>query len=149
MNLLKAVTPIYLALLLTSCSLTGLALPDRQQTGEAPMVTSLQEVGEATPIPECSPLPAEMTIHLSRVLAGEVQIEMTALTPGDTPVVFVYIAAEDLEARLTAYPRDPAGEDGSFVYILKGLSQYLENTGEMSVRVIHSRGVACAELSIP
>ena len=149
MNLLKAVTPIYLALLLTSCSLTGLALPDRQQTGEAPMVTSLQEAGEATPMPECSPLPAGMTIHLSRVSPGAILIEMAGLTPGETPVVFVYIAAEDLEARLTAYPRDPAGEDSSFVYTMRGLSQYLEKTGEMSVRVIHSRGVACAELSIP
>jgi len=113
------------------------------------MVTPGQEAGGVTPIPECSPLPAGMTIHLSRVAADDVQIDMSGLTPGETPVVFMYIAAEDLEARLTAYPRDSAGEDGSFVYTMRGISQYLEKAGEMSVRVIHSSGVACAELSFP
>lgn len=100
---------------------------------------------------ECTDLPAGAEFLVTATSPTDVQIDLNGMVPGET-LVFTFIAKPSpSESRtLESMPIAPVGQDGSYTTTQGGLmplAEALENT--WTIKVIHSRGVACQEITLP
>jgi hypothetical protein len=102
-----------------------------------------------TPVPECVSLPG---ISLEVILLSEnsAQVRITGLQANE-PVYTIFRSQTDDGAKSTeCCPGETASEKGIYEYSvgLRGAEVDREFT-DCQVRVIHSRGAACAEFTLP
>lgn len=110
------------------------------------------ESGEPTPTPAvCTPLPDGMELSVEPLSSESAEVQLSGLQP-DENLTLLFVAqptatqASQIETSLT----DMVEPDGSLTYQTGGLfalSDAEENI--WTVKVIHARGVACQEFTLP
>lgn len=115
-------------------------------------VTRSVEPAPPSPTPiVCTPLPDDMTLDTEPKSESEAVVRLTGLQSGES-LSFIFIA-EILGQRRSAiesYPIDTVDETGSFEFTQPGLTPLDETTAnKWEVKVVHARGVACTEITLP
>ena len=118
-----------------------------------PAITRVvQETVEPSPTPPvCTPLPDGMTLMVEPISTDRAQVQLNGLQPGESlTVLFVAKPTATQSSELEIMLPGAVESDGSFIYQERGLSilsDAEENT--WTVKVIHARGVACQEFTLP
>lgn len=109
---------------------------------------------EPTGTPACQPSPS-VTLEVRRIDPSSVWVHASGLQPGEIPRV-IYSASAKGEGMYgdAGEFREGADEQGEFSLELSGLELgRMAPEGPYSaawdIRLIHARGVACAEISLP
>lgn len=97
----------------------------------------------------CTLLPEEMRIHVRR--AGELHgtVETAGLQPGERPLLLLTAEAATASWRQEMQPDTAVGADGRFQARLDFRSWPSVEGYQFAGRLIHARGVACFEFSLP
>lgn len=138
---------VFVCLLLWGCD----NAPPSFNQGDVEVTRSV-ELAPPSPTPiVCMALPDDMTLDVEPISESEAVVRLTGLQPGES-LAFVFIAEIPGQRRseIESFPVDAVGEDGTFEFIQTGLTPLDEtaaNTWE--VKVIHGRGVACTEITLP
>lgn len=115
-------------------------------------VTRSVEPAPPSPTPiVCTPLPDDMTLDVEPVSESEAVVRLTGLQSGES-LAFVFIAEipEQRRSVIESYPIDTVDETGSFEFTQPGLTPLDETTAnKWEVKVVHARGVACTEMTLP
>jgi hypothetical protein len=123
-------------------------------TGEPPTtniavtrIVSDEIIPSPTPF-TCTALPDGMTIELIPLSSTLVEIEVQGLQSGEE-ITTVFTANVPGRNKVIKNPGIVVGADGHYTSqeILRPISEESEN--HWKVAVIHSRGVACAEVTLP
>ena len=127
-----------------------------------PAATTPQPTGQITayivpiehpsPTPAiCTDLPGDAKLIVTPVSSTQIQIDLTGMQPGES-LVFLFVAQPtpghtgEIESR----PQEVVGQDGSFTITEGSLTPLPGNTlNTWTVKVIHSRGVACQDVTLP
>lgn len=104
---------------------------------------------EPSPTPAvCTPLPEGMTLTVTPLTDTQISLELSGLQPGET--LHIIYRWEDFEntSQIESYGMPPVGEDGRYSETIEP-----QLTGEgpytWHIKVIHGRGVACTEITLP
>jgi hypothetical protein len=121
-------------------------------TAVPPVIERPVEIGTPEPTPTtavCTPLPDEMRLHIRR--AGDLHgtIEIGGLQPGEQPLLLLTVEAGTASWRQETQPDAAVGADGRFQARLDFRSWPLVEGYQFAGRLIHARGVACFEFSLP
>lgn len=115
-------------------------------------VTRSVEPAPPSPTPIiCTPLPDDMTLDIEPKSESEVVVRLTGLQPGEN-LAFVFSAEIPGQRRseIESFPVDTVGEDGVFEFTQPGLTPLDDTTAnKWEVKVVHARGVACTEITLP
>ncbi len=102
-----------------------------------------------TPAP-CTPLPAGMSLSVKPLSPTYVQVEIKGLEPGEKLIFIAHAETSGHRTRSEGLPVAGADSDGHFVYQIGGLGPLPGSTrNQWQIQVIHSRGVACADVTLP
>ncbi len=138
--------PVLLCLLMsgiTACAVAHTPIPAVTAQVAPPQSPS--------PTPDCQPA-AGVTMEVRRSGITKATLQASGLEPGEVPVVFystvgIHGNSERVEAWNFAHGADPQGR---FSFELDGL---VPPEGQASatwdVRLVHRRGVACAQITLP
>lgn len=116
-----------------------------------PVITiEVVTVAPPTATPDCLPVPG-VSLELDEIAATSVRLVATGLQPGEKPDVFYSAKTEGYGARYEEYAfAQGADEKGRFSIDLYGLDPIGgQSRSTWDVRVVHARGVACAEITLP
>ncbi len=122
----------------------------------APTQTIIVEVATSvaprvpTPTPDCLPV-SDVSIDVQRTDGGIIKLKAIGLEPGEKPFIF-YSAQNSREGkRIEAYNfAQGADSQGVFTYTLEELQTLKGDTSTTwDVRIVHIRGVACVEITVP
>ncbi len=144
--------------LLTALTLAGpacgcapdLAVPTHP-TPQAIQVTVevVQTPMDATPS-ACTPLPAGMRVVATVLSATSLRLEVEGLRPGEKPVLVFVTGDFDHTRQVEEIPTVAVGPDGRFAAEVEGLRALPGSTeNRWQIKVLHARGVACAEVMLP
>jgi|GEM_PF-2116196 len=116
-------------------------------------VVTVQVVTEAPPTgtPDCLPV-SGVSIELHPITATSVRLVATGLEPGEKPDVFYSAQSKGYGTTRSEYWGFPQGADekGMFTLVLTGLVPLRDQSrSTWDVRLVHARGVACAEITMP
>lgn len=112
-------------------------------------VTKTAEEPIPSPTPfTCTPLPAGMNLHLNPFSATLLEITIEGLQPSEE-IIIVFTSESPGRKKVIENPNIRAGGDGRYTTqeLLPPFPESDQNHWKISV--IHSRGVACAEASLP
>ena len=143
---------VILLVFTTGCQGSILSQPAQKFSGEPAPVSVTRTVSEEivpSPTPfTCDSLPKGMTLKLIPLSPILVQIELQGLQPGEK-ITTVFRAEVPGHNKIIENPDIVVGSDGHYTSqeILRPISESNENRWE--VAVIHSRGVVCAEVTLP
>jgi hypothetical protein len=135
---MKQVPRIFILALCVACQAQSSLTPVVVTPEEAPFV-------EPTSTPDCQPVPGVSVKVEDQVL------EMSGLQPGEKPTVFYSTENRIGAQRIELYNfAEGANSEGIFTYEL-GMLRVLEGdtTTVWDLRVVHSKGVACAQITVP
>lgn len=111
--------------------------------------TAVDSYLSETPVPECVSLPG-ISLEVTLLSENSPQVRIKGLKPNE-PVYIIFSSQTDDGAKSTeCCPGETASEKGIYEYSigLRGAEVDREFT-DWQVRVIHSRGAACAEFTLP
>jgi len=132
---------------LSSIFILALCVACQAQLSPTPMVVTLEVAPfvESTSTPDCQPVPGVSVEVEDQVL------EMSGLQPGEKPTVFYSAENRKGAQRVELYDfAEGANSEGVFSYELGMLSVLDGDTTTVwDLRVVHSRGVACAQITVP
>lgn len=126
-----------------------------ESTPTPPVQVDTQILPPMTPTatPQCAALPEGMTLIVTPVSSSPapmVQIEVTGLQPGEQlNLVFYTDVAGQNSTRIEEFPAQPAGPDGHFVMRDQLAPPPGSATTHWQIQIVHSRGVACTEITLP
>jgi len=141
---------LFIVGMLAACKPSSSNADSSQETSLAAPVAVTRSV--ITTLPNstpaiCTPLPEGMTLDVMPTSATEVKVELTGLHYGETiTLLFTRNVPEgvyEMEAQSVA----TVEPNGRFIYYQAGFPAEGNNTWQ--VKVIHMRGVACAEVKLP
>lgn len=119
-------------------------------TPEVTVVRSVVTTGPSPTPVVCTPLPDGMTIQVKPESETSVLVELAGLQPGER-LVFIY-TTEIPGQHLREYV-SPAtatvGLDGHYAERESDMVPIPGSANQWQVKVIHARGVACAEVTLP
>jgi hypothetical protein len=140
------------------CILGILLLPVACQAVEPTVsvleVPQVEPYVEPTGTPDCQPS-QEVKLEVQKTGPRSVSLHASGLQPGETPRVIFGASTERFGAfGDTGIPEDGADEQGGFSLELGALvlgygSPDAPSSAVWDIRLIHARGVACAEISLP
>ncbi len=105
-----------------------------------------------TATPECTALPQGMTVSITPLPFAStptVSVEVGGLLPGET-IALVFEARDAQHSRrIEELPSQPIGADGR--YTTKARLDHLPDatSTQWQIQIIHARGVACTEITLP
>jgi hypothetical protein len=143
------------SLLLASCR-PGESVNEQIDLTPSPQVVAVTAVTEVnlatpTPTPECTPLPEGMTLSVIPMSSTTAQLNLSGLQPGET-LAFVFYTEIDGNSSRIEIPSlpTPVNEKGQLEFLADGLHPLAgATTNHWNIQVVHSRGVACAEVTLP
>ncbi len=104
-----------------------------------------------SPTPDCQPA-AGVTMEVRRSGSTKAMLQASGLEPGEVPVVFystvgIHGNSERVEAWNFAHGAD---QQGRFSFEMLGLTPPEgQPSATWDVRLVHRRGVACAQITLP
>lgn len=102
-----------------------------------------------TPV-TCTPLPEDMALRVEPVSSMTVWGEIEGLQPGEKPIVIFRTEAPGRGLRTVVGPFKPVGSKGRLTFRQTGLDPLRgATTNRWEVKVVHARGVACTEVTLP
>lgn len=121
-----------------------------QPTGHITAYVVTMEDVSPTPI-VCTDLPEGAEMIVTPVSSTQIQIDLTGMQPGES-LVFLFIArpTESHAGEIEIWPQEVVRQDGSFTITEGGLDPLPGNAiNTWTIKVIHSRGVACQDVTLP
>ncbi len=115
-------------------------------------VTKQIEAREATPTEVvCTTSPNEVTLTVSPVGRTSARVELRGLRSGEKLTIHFFAQSDKQHPRqVTVYPSEGADQNGVFIVQEDSLRPSPDvATNLWTVKVVHSRGVACAEVTLP
>lgn len=116
-------------------------------------VSVTKEVVPAPPLPTpagCTPLPEGMALRAEPLSSTEVLVEIEGLQPGEEPLLIFHAESPGYEHQNEVRPVQPVGSDGRFELKERGLEPLPGSlTNRWTIKVVHARGVACTEVTLP
>lgn len=137
---------------LLGCQILNLRQDAPQPVNETPGIqVSILPPMTVTPTPACLPV-AGVDMEITPLSSDSVHIEVTGLSPHEQVMIIIFSEPiEDRTFRIEETPVEVADENGKFESTQKGLVDF--NTGapvkDWQIQIIHSKGVACASVSLP
>lgn len=110
------------------------------------------EAREATPTEVvCTTSPDQVTLSVSPVAHTSARVELRGLISGEKLTIYFFAQPGRQRTRQVAdYPSEGADQNGVFIVQVDSLSPLPDvATNLWMVKVVHSRGVACAEVTLP
>ncbi len=135
---MKQLLSIFILVFCVACQVQSSPAPVGVTPEVAPFV-------EPTPTPDCQPVLGVSIKVKDRVL------EISGLQPGENPTVFYSAENRKGAQRVESYNfAEGANKEGVFTYKLDMLRVLDGDTRTVwDLRVVHSRGVACAQITVP
>jgi len=126
--------------------------PTFQPTPVMMVTRVVLESGEPSPTPAlCTTLPEGMTLIVEPVSSESAKVQLNGLKPGES-LTLLFVAQSTLTDRheVEISLTNVVEPDGSLTYFINGLSALSDATENIwTVQVIHARGIACQEFSLP
>ena len=136
----------------TACQ--GQVVAENSAEPEEVNVEVTRAVAPAPPSPTpvvCTSLPDDMTLDVEAISESEVAVRLNGLQSGESlSFIFVSEIPGQRRSAIESFPVDKVAEDGQFEFNqvgLRRLDEAVTNTWE--VKVVHARGVACTEITLP
>jgi hypothetical protein len=148
---LQYILAISAALAVEGCLLSP-STPLKQVASPAIEITKEIEAREATPTEVvCTTSLNDVALTVSPVTHTSARVELRGLIPGEKlTILFIAQSDEQHTREITVYPSEGADESGVFITQEDSLSPLPDVTTNLwTVKVVHSRGVACAEVMLP
>lgn len=125
--------------------------PPTRVPSASPVAVTKTVIEEPIPSPTpftCTPLPADMNLYLNPLSATLLEITIEGLQPNEE-ITIVFTSESPGRKKVIENPNIRAGDDGEYTTqeLLPAFPESEENHWQVSA--IHSRGVACAEASLP
>lgn len=125
--------------------------PETMVPAALPVAVTKTTIEEPIPSPipfTCAPLPADMNLYLNPLSATLLEITIEGLQPNEE-ITIVFTSESPGRKKVIENPNIRAGGDGRYTTqeLLPPFPESDQNHWQISV--IHSRGVACAEASLP
>jgi hypothetical protein len=125
--------------------------PETMVPSALPVAVTKTAIEEPIPSPTpftCTPLPMGMNLHLNPLSATLLQITIEGLQPNEE-ITILFTSESPGRKKVIENPNIRAGGDGRYTTqeLLPAFPESEENHWQISV--IHSRGIACAEASLP
>ncbi len=104
-----------------------------------------------SPTPDCQPA-SGVALEVTRISTTKAALKVGGLQPGEIPFVFystetIGVGSRRIEAWGFAKGAD---QNGNFSMELSGLTPLDgQSSATWDIRLVHSRGVACAQLTLP
>ncbi len=143
---------IILAGLASACRPEGAGAIAQPSAVPTPAVTvQVVTTAEPTPTPAtCTSLPAGMTLSVKPLSPTSVEVEIKGLEPGEKLIFIAHAETSGYRTRIEGLPVAGAEANGHFVYQIPGLGPLPGSTrNQWQIQVIHSRGVACVDVTLP
>ncbi len=140
------------ACLLFACrpQVPGVETKGTEEPTLASQVTVATSLRPTPTLAICTSLPTGMTLLAKPVSTDTVTLEITGLKPGENLVLVFHAENAEYSHRIEERPVQPVGPDGSFAYTTQGLQPLRGSTvNHWEIQVVHSRGVACADVTLP
>ena len=126
---------------------------ETQGAGEPTVAAQVTVVTGLRPTPTlviCTSLPTDMTLVAKPVSTNTVTLEIIGLNPGENLILVFHAESAEYSRRIEERPVQSVGPDGSFVYTTDGFRPLRGSTrNHWEIQVVHSRGVACADVTLP
>lgn len=104
---------------------------------------------EPSPTPAvCTPLPEGMALTVTPLTDTKVSLELTGLSPGESLYIIYRWDGIDGSTQIEDYDLPPVGENGRYTQTQNLQSPEAESR-IWQIKVIHRRGVACTEITLP
>ncbi len=141
---------IFISLALMGCASPGMA-PARVASPVIEVTRQVVTIEAAPTEIVCTTSPGEVTLAVSPVTHTSARVELSGLKPGEKVVIHFFAQPTDQHARqVSDYPSEGADENGVFIVQVYSLSPSPDVvTNFWTVKVVHSGGVACAEVTLP
>lgn len=151
-KLTKTILFPVLILLIIGCQPSSISVPTNTPQPTPAITRVVQETVEPNPTPPvCTPLPDGMRLTVEPISSDSAQVQLIGLLPGEgLTLVFVAKPTATQSSELEIILPSAVESDGSFTYQERGLS-ILSDAKEniWTVKIIHGRGVACQEFTLP
>jgi len=84
------------------------------------------------------------------VLPNAVEVKLKGFQPGENLSLVFYTEKDGITSRVEEFPVDPVNAQGEFLFREELLRQFSSGTSSVTwkVQVIHTRGVACADVTL-
>ncbi len=101
------------------------------------------------PTPACTPLLSDMAFTLT-TQRNALMFELTGLQPSEHPTIILWQEVPGRRSSYTETSYQPADQDGHLVYKAFGL-YYRGDSGPnvWHIQVVHAKGVACTQVTLP
>lgn len=104
---------------------------------------------EPSPTPAvCTPLPESMTLAVTPLTDTEISVALSGLQPGESLHIIYRREGIDDGTQIEDYDLPPVGENGRYNQT-QNLRPSEAGPDTWQIKVIHSRGVACTEITLP
>jgi hypothetical protein len=91
-----------------------------------------------------------MTLSVRPLSPTSVEVEIKGLEPGEKLIFIAHAETSRYRSRIEGLPVAGADADGHFVTQIAGLGPLPGSTrNQWQIQVIHSRGVACTDVTLP
>src|SRR3972149_627282 len=145
---------LYLCVMCMSFAWARCTLPLTAPTSVAsPVIEVTKHVGVIRPTPTeivCSTSPGEVTLTVSPVAHPSARVELRGLEPGEKVTIHFFQSDKQRTRQVADYPSEGADQNGVFIVQEGGLRPLPDAVANFwTVKVVHSRGVACAEVTLP
>lgn len=145
---------VVLVCLLFACAPPLSDQADRLEEEPLVIVTPEEVTPEPTPTEAtCTPLPEGMTLQIETNAYGTVYVEVEGLLPGEEPLLLLTLERENQTMSLKARDFAPIGQDRRFEWIndfgMEMMQGCRDDPWQGEVKIVHSRGVACEEFTLP
>lgn len=145
---------IIFVLLVASCQPQATATISTPSVEPTPEIIVTRVVGTVQPTPTpavCTPLPEGMELAVEPVSSERAKVQVQGLRSGeDVTLLFVARPTATQGSSIEIGVTNMVESDGSLTYETGGLSALMDAVENIwTVKVIHARGVACQEFSLP
>jgi hypothetical protein len=103
--------------------------------------------------PACTPLPEDMTLQVETSPYGIVRVEVEGLLPGERLLLLLTLNRGTHTTTTEVRYFAPVGEDRHYEWAndfgMEMVQEGREEPWRGEVKIVHSRGVACEEFTLP
>lgn len=94
-----------------------------------------------------------MTLQVETNAYGSVRVEVEGLLSGEQPLLLLNVERKSQAMSMEARDFAPVGQDGFFVWVhnleMETAQDAQEDPWQGQVKIVHARGVACEQFTLP
>ena len=119
------------------------------------VITQVLPPSTPTATPECTPLLPGMSLTVTALSPSKAKVEMAGFQPGEQVTIIFYSdivvsGGHSRSSRVESLPVEPVDASGRFTDVEGNLRRLPgAATNHWNVQVVHARGVACTDITLP